>query len=122
MSVMRLLRPEDRPSPAILADWLAELGQDLFFPPNVAGWPGREAWLSTQRMIARMRFAAALETGELRSPSEPIRSELVQTRLGSMRLQDVLIARPLCASSRAIAQSNPESIANLLSLPEAQMD
>ena len=28
------------PSTLVLADWAARLGQDLFYPPNVGGWPG----------------------------------------------------------------------------------
>src|SRR5262249_20748093 len=28
------------PSTPVLADWCARLGQDLFYPPNVGGWPG----------------------------------------------------------------------------------
>ena len=27
------------PSTLLLADWAARLGQDLFYPPNVGGWP-----------------------------------------------------------------------------------
>jgi uncharacterized protein (DUF1800 family) len=27
-------------STLLLADWCARLGQDLFYPPNVGGWPG----------------------------------------------------------------------------------
>ena len=34
------------PSTLVLADWSARLGQDLFYPPNVGGWPGGRSWLS----------------------------------------------------------------------------
>ena len=123
-AAIRMLRPQDRPSPAILADWLAELGHDLFLPPNVAGWPSGETWLSPQRMISRMRFAAALATGELRSQIEPIRPKLAnaKSKVGSIPPHQLLIARPLSDASQAIVQSSPESITTLLSLPEAQID
>ena len=39
-SVLALDPMQRRPSPAVLADWMAEMGQDLFNPPNVGGWPG----------------------------------------------------------------------------------
>lgn len=122
-AAIRLLRSQDRPSPAIVADWLAEMGQDLFLPPNVAGWPGGEAWLSPQRMIARMRFATALETGEMRSPVT-VRPELSssKTAVGSLPLREMLIARPLSKASHEIVESDPNSLASLLSLPEAQID
>jgi uncharacterized protein (DUF1800 family) len=39
---------------------LQQMGQVLFYPPNVAGWPGGENWLTSQTMIARQNFVAAL--------------------------------------------------------------
>ncbi|MBH24867.1 MAG: hypothetical protein CMH57_10515 [Myxococcales bacterium] len=31
------------------------LGQDLFDPPNVKGWPGHEAWITTHTLLLRHR-------------------------------------------------------------------
>ncbi len=39
------------------------LGQDLFNPPNVGGWPGGRSWLSARSLIGRANFAAALVEG-----------------------------------------------------------
>ena len=50
------------PSTVILADWITRLGQDLFSPPNVFGWPGGKAWITTRCVIGRANFAAALVT------------------------------------------------------------
>jgi uncharacterized protein (DUF1800 family) len=36
------------------------LGQVLFNPPNVAGWPGGEAWIATNTMLARSALANAV--------------------------------------------------------------
>ena len=36
------------------------LGQSLFNPPSVGGWPQNTYWLSTQATLARSRFATAL--------------------------------------------------------------
>jgi hypothetical protein len=54
----------DPPSTLALADWAARLGQDLFHPPNVGGWPGGRAWVTTRAVIARAKFADALVTGK----------------------------------------------------------
>lgn len=51
------------PSTLELARWTARIGQDLFYPPNVGGWPGGRAWLDVRGMIARANFAVALVSG-----------------------------------------------------------
>jgi uncharacterized protein (DUF1800 family) len=39
---------------------LANMGQTLYEPPDVAGWATGEAWFSTGAMLARMNYAASL--------------------------------------------------------------
>lgn len=39
---------------------LNQMGQILFYPPNVAGWPGGTNWITSQTMIARQNFVAGL--------------------------------------------------------------
>jgi uncharacterized protein (DUF1800 family) len=51
------------PSTLVLAEWAARLGQDLFYPPNVFGWPGGRAWVTTRTVIGRTNYAAALVGG-----------------------------------------------------------
>jgi len=51
------------PSTLLLAEWATRLGQDLFYPPNVGGWPGGRAWLSAGALIGRANCAAALAGG-----------------------------------------------------------
>src|SRR5581483_11034477 len=43
---------------------LANMGQLLFEPPNVGGWPTGANWFSTGTMLARTNFAAALITAQ----------------------------------------------------------
>ena len=43
---------------------LAAMGQQLFEPPNVAGWPPGAAWFSTGTMLARTNFAATLAASQ----------------------------------------------------------
>ncbi len=52
------------PSTLVLAEFIAHLGQDLFHPPNVGGWPGGRDWLSARGAIGRSNYAAALIEGE----------------------------------------------------------
>ena len=32
------------------------MGQNLFSPPNVRGWPGADAWINTHTLLARKQF------------------------------------------------------------------
>jgi hypothetical protein len=41
------------------------MGQVLFDPPNVAGWSGGAAWLSSATMFARANFVDGLVSGSL---------------------------------------------------------
>jgi uncharacterized protein (DUF1800 family) len=60
----RALELFDPPSSTlVLAEWCGRLGQDLFYPPNVGGWPGRRSWLTTRSVIGRANYAAALVDG-----------------------------------------------------------
>ena len=43
---------------------LAAMGQELFEPPNVGGWPPGAAWFSTGTMLARTNFAATLAASQ----------------------------------------------------------
>jgi hypothetical protein len=47
------------------------MGQRLFEPPNVKGWPGGQTWLNTSTILARDNFAGALATGTLWSIPRP---------------------------------------------------
>jgi uncharacterized protein (DUF1800 family) len=51
------------PSTLALAGWIRQLGQDLFSPPNVGGWPEGRGWLTGKSIIARTKFASALVDG-----------------------------------------------------------
>ena len=42
--------------PKNVASFHRRLGQDLFQPPNVKGWPGGEAWVSTNTLPLRHQF------------------------------------------------------------------
>ena len=55
-----------RPFPQqALVGWLGAMGQKLFAPPNVKGWPGGRSWLNTSTVLERNNFASALTLGTL---------------------------------------------------------
>ena len=59
------------------------MGQDLFYPPNVFGWPGGRNWLNSRALVARINFAAALVDGAVRYPAAPANVlELVERAVG----------------------------------------
>jgi uncharacterized protein (DUF1800 family) len=39
---------------------LRVLGQQLFYPPNVAGWPGGRDWIDASSLVIRMRIPEAI--------------------------------------------------------------
>src|SRR5262249_33834295 len=73
------------PSTPVLADWCGRLGQDLFYPPNVGGWPGGRAWITTRSAIGRANFASALIGGEAVGLSAPLDPGALAARRGPRR-------------------------------------
>jgi uncharacterized protein (DUF1800 family) len=60
------------PSTVALADWITLLGMDLFYPPNVFGWPGGRRWIDTRSVVGRANCAAALLGGSSAGRPEPL--------------------------------------------------
>jgi hypothetical protein len=58
-----------------LAQVTAAMGQELFNPPNVKGWPGDRAWIGTGTLAVRYHLAEALFDGKEPSGLEPIGPE-----------------------------------------------
>ena len=56
---------------------LINMGQELFEPPNVAGWVLGQGWFSTGAMLARMNFGSTLASNQkfrLATDTQPSRS------------------------------------------------
>jgi uncharacterized protein (DUF1800 family) len=88
----RALERFDPPaSSLVLGEWAARLGQDLFYPSNVGGWPGGRSWLTTQAIIGRANFAAALVEGKLSGHPVPLDGVALANRHGRGHdLEDLL--------------------------------
>jgi hypothetical protein len=63
---------------------LANMGQQLFDPPDVAGWELGANWFSTGAMLARMNFAATLAANQ--------KFKLASAASGSRQSPDALVA------------------------------
>jgi len=53
---IRKLLPMEIENPQIQLLLQRALGQTLFYPPNVAGWPGGEAWIDSSSLMLRLRL------------------------------------------------------------------
>lgn len=52
--------------PTVLIQLQSSLGQYLFNPPNVAGWPGGQNWIDSSSLMLRMRIPSlVLNDGEI---------------------------------------------------------
>lgn len=62
VSMMQILQMEfEAPEPLLFIQKV--LGQILFVPPNVSGWPEETAWIDSSSLMARLHIPAALITG-----------------------------------------------------------
>jgi uncharacterized protein (DUF1800 family) len=73
-----------------VAERMIRMGQQLYNPPNVAGWPGGLSWLNSGTWIERMNFANAVTAtrGDNRIIQVDVRRYLDE--LGLRRADDVV--------------------------------
>jgi uncharacterized protein (DUF1800 family) len=82
---------EPPPSTVALADWMALLGQDLFYPPNVFGWPGGRRWINTRSVVGRANCIAALVGGSSAGRPEPLDAlEMARRHQRGENVEDVI--------------------------------
>jgi uncharacterized protein (DUF1800 family) len=99
-----------------LAESLAQLGQGLFYPPNVKGWDGGRAWINSSTLLGRANLVRQLldhestrfEAGSLQ---DYVRSHALKSPEEIVRwFSDLLFATPLTE----VLQSN---LVDLLGAP-----
>jgi uncharacterized protein (DUF1800 family) len=59
----------DLPAPPVAQNAMRQMGQILFAPPNVKGWDGGKAWVSTSTLLFRYNFANYLINGDAMRPA-----------------------------------------------------
>ncbi|WP_418303943.1 DUF1800 domain-containing protein [Pandoraea vervacti] len=72
--------------PQLLAQQMRVLGQDLFRPPNVKGWPGGDAWIDSTTLLARKQFVERMfRATESANAGGPSSMSSMQTYAGVQR-------------------------------------
>ncbi len=59
----------DLPAAPVAQNAMRQMGQILFAPPNVKGWDGGKAWVSTSTLLFRYNFANYLINGDAMRPA-----------------------------------------------------
>ncbi len=109
---------------------LTKMGQRLFYPPSVAGWPGGLAWLGGQELVARANFAAWITESAVHGDGNHF--DQLARRYGLKTpescldaLATLLLGSRLSPTARSQierrSQSISQNVRSLLSLPEAQV-
>lgn len=107
VGTLRVLRVDtDDPRPAVVAT--NRMGEALFAPPNVRGWPGGDAWITSATLLAREQFVSrAARDASAAMTSEPA----MKTQPG--RWQHVLLALPPVSAGVAEATAERDPAAEL---------
>lgn len=67
-----------------------QLGQDVFAPPNVKGWPGGDAWINSATLLSRKQFLERLfRAQEMRVASAPVASDAPARERFARALTDI---------------------------------
>ena len=92
MSQVRMLEFFDPPASTLaLAEWIRQMGRDLFYPPNVGGWDGGRTWLNPRTVVARSNFVNAMLHGRVnRQASPPDLGALVSRHVASEQLDEAV--------------------------------
>jgi uncharacterized protein (DUF1800 family) len=121
-----------------LAGDLVDLGQAVFYPPNVKGWDGGLSWINASTLLCRANLAWALVGGVDSRYVDRVQLEKLAALEGqtkpaqaARRLADLLIAGPLPdetyvqLTTLATGQDRSESLARVVqaiaTLPEFQL-
>jgi uncharacterized protein (DUF1800 family) len=97
---------------------LTQMGQRLFFPPSVAGWPGGENWITSGTMIARQNFLTRLLVSKTLADSSwmrglPISSAKIADALGQTILQGDVAPASLAEMESYLGGSGSAALASL---------
>lgn len=123
------------PSPEMLADATAAMGQGLYAPPSVAGWEGGAAWIDTTRLVARTNMALGIcstsgpLSGKLNLENWAKRSNVSDPKAMADALVDTLLADGAADALRNEVRKQAESspgdlrpvVARLLTEPVYQL-
>jgi uncharacterized protein (DUF1800 family) len=103
---------------AMAIESLAQMGQRLFFPPSVAGWPGGQNWLTSGTMIARQNFLTRLLGSRTLDASSwlrglPVQPQNAAATLAATILQDDVAPASLAELDGYLSGSGSAALASL---------
>ncbi len=114
--------------PALALPALRRMGQVLFYPPNVAGWPGGQNWLTSSSIIQRQNYLARIVNSQSIERSSWLRDVPMKTRAATGALVSAILqgdAAPAStfqlegllggAGSSALAALSPENYGERIS-------
>ncbi len=96
----------------------AGMGQNLFAPPNVKGWPGGEQWINSNTLLARKQFLDRLA----RADDAPAESMATMTGASDGNAGAQRVARAMDRNIRSLRFDAPDWLARIPgSTPDARM-
>ncbi|MGQ0502506.1 MAG: DUF1800 domain-containing protein [Panacagrimonas sp.] len=114
------VRALDLPLSAVSAAVAAQgMGQRLFYPPNVRGWPGGNSWITSEWLLERRRFVHSL-TGDapLAAPRTPGGGGRHKLEFQKMRQQRGAVSRRFGEAAESLPVQGAEQM--LLALAPVQ--
>jgi uncharacterized protein (DUF1800 family) len=107
------------PPPVVAQNAMRQMGQILFAPPNVKGWDGGKAWISTSTLLFRYNFAGYLINGDAMLPGGvPSRLQGGDVALrGTARIAEQIRRDPIDITKLAPSElrDKPRELVGLLS-------
>jgi len=109
------------PGSLVAQNAMRQMGQILFAPPNVKGWDGGKAWITTSTFLFRCNFANYLINGDAVLPRAAIAARLKGAGPGFRNLEQELAKQPprdpidIARLVPPAIRDQPEQIVDLLS-------
>lgn len=101
----------DDPKPLIMAT--RQLGQDVFSPPNVKGWPGGERWIDANSLLKRhitLRRAVTADSALTRNPEKWSAPVLKGTKPLERITRILLPVPPVVATPASLSRDTLEAL------------
>jgi uncharacterized protein (DUF1800 family) len=102
---------------APIAAQLGKMGQELFQPPNVKGWPGGEQWITAATLYNRYNACSALVEGKLIGGNGPM---IIKPNNANAQARELRLERAAANGRPGIARMTPVSPAKLFPTLPAQ--
>lgn len=105
----------DLPESEVSVGMLSALGQDLFAPPNVKGWPGGYTWITTDTLLKRYNLAGFLvKGGQVMARGRPADALVSGGPMRGKIIDALLSMQPIVDPGRAIPKEEREDADRLV--------